>query len=74
MERTNPRLRCRFVAVRSVLGYASSISMIHCCNNRHQESKKLQSLWSPAKNHTGDRIFHIMESNKAGPRLTFLRA
>ena len=70
---TNPRSRCRSVAVRSMLGYAGSSSMIHCCNNRHQESQKLLSPWCPTKNHTGDRIFHIVESNKAGPMLTFIR-
>ena len=47
--------------------------MIHCCNNRHQESQKLLSPWCPTKNHTGDLIFHIVESNKAGPMLTFIR-
>ena len=72
MERTNPRSRCRSVAVRSVLGYASSSSMIHCCNTRHEERQKLLSPWCPTKNQTGDRIFQIVESNKAGSRLTFI--
>ena len=73
MVGTNPRLRCRSVAVRSMLGYAGSSSMIHCCNNRHQESQKLLSPWCPTKNHTGDLIFHIVESNKVCPMLTFIR-